>query len=325
MNTQKRQYCMWAVGIEASDLERIHACMDENHRLEVLPDGMLPTLQDADRDEPVLLWMGQRFWRRVERREGSPFRFLEHIPRVLVLPASCSCADLEEALDDGFQDVLRGTESPEKIHKIVRRSLEMGNVFRDMERMTREILMHRELLTRKSDVFSFLQNFIIRVSKSDSRLTMLNEARDVLSELFPVAAMHAALWGPELEGSVSVHLCLDAASSASADPAIKAWTELLLSTAKGLVGSNASAPKVTVYFRGGEASLPPAPDTRRIFMLPLSAGERLYGVLALLLTREMPLGRDQVLALDAATTHLAARLRSAEPAQQAVPGLPIAI
>ena len=191
-----------------------------------------------------------------------------------------------------------------------------------MERMTREILLDRELLTRKSDVFAFLRDFIVRVSKGTDTAHILAEARDALCSLLPVTAMHAAVWGPERDGSVPMHLYLDAEREKNAvahvSPAVRAWTELLLGTATALAPFGGATPALRTHYTGNadvsgaltEADL--LPDMRRTVLLPLCAGGLFCGVLALLLERECPVGRDQVSALDAATTHLAVLLRGVE-------------
>ena len=194
MNTQTPIYRMWSVGLSARDLERIRACMDAGHSLTPLSEETPPTPEDAARDKPVLVWIGESFHRKLLREKAPCARFLEPIPRVLVLSEDCSPAEIEDALDRGFADVLRGTGNSERIHRILRRSLEKGNARRDRERMMREILMNRELLSRKSDVFSFLLDFVLQTSACATREAALNAARESLSALFPLAAMHVALW-----------------------------------------------------------------------------------------------------------------------------------
>lgn len=325
-------YRMWSVGLNPLDLARIRACMDANHSLVVLSEDAPPALDDVERDKPVLLWMSQAFRERFLREDRAPIRHLEPIPKVLVLPETCSCAELEEALDAGFQDVLRGTEHSERIHRLLRRSLEKGNIRRDMDRMMREILMHRELLGRKSDTFTFLKDFIVRVSKGGTRMDILRETRDVLSELLPVTAMHVAVWGTEEEGTVPMHLCFDAMEDADvASPVVRAWTELLLGTITGLAPFCGATPCLTMFYRGDPAPRVRdmgeelRPDMRRTLLLPLCAGDVFCGVLALLLEYECPLGRDEVQALDAATAHLAVLLRTVGiPTRNSRPDMSIA-
>lgn len=318
MIAQAPSYCMWALGVEPRDVECIRACMGDNHRLAVLPDVVLPSLEEAEKEDPVLLWIGQRCWRRLVDEGGIPVRYLEYVPRVLVLPRECPPCELKEAVNSGFQEVLLGTERTERIHEILRRSLEWSNMRRDMERMSREIMLDRELLLRKGDVFAFLRDFVSRVSASGETPRMLAEARDVLGELLPITAMHTAIWGPQRSGTVPMHLYLEAPETDSdGEPSdtVRAWTELLLGTATALAPFGGATPCLCTHYSGlfpgnGLCEAERRPDMCRTLLLPLCLGEVFCGVIALLLEREYPLGRDQVSALDAATKHLAVLLRS---------------
>lgn len=321
MNTQLPIYRMWSVGLCSHDLERIRACMDAGHSLIPLSEDAPPTQEDVTRDKPVLVWMGESFHRKL-LRGGTPLaRFLEPIPRILVLPEDCSPADIEDALDRGFADVLRGTRNSERIHRILRRSLEKGNMHRDMERMMREILMNRELLSRKSEVFAFLLDFVLHTSSCATRGAALSAAKESLSGLVPLVAMHAALWNGEEDKAPE--LCFDAPSESLADDAaalpdqlsgtLHAWAHFLISAVESFFPDR-KVPAPRFFYREAdapaEAPLSNAlrPDTRRMLLLPLCSGEACLGALALLLEREYPLGRDEAVALDAAATHLAALL-----------------
>lgn len=333
MNTQLPIYRMWSVGLCARDMERIRACMDAGHSLIPLSEDTPPTQEDVDRDKPVLVWMGKSFHQKL-LRDGVPLaRFLAPIPRVLVLPEDCSPADFEEALDKGFADVLRGTRNSERIHRILRRSLEKGNLHRDMERMMREILMNRELLARKSEVFAFLLDFVLQTSSCATRERMLNAARESLSGLVPLAALHMALWNGEEDETPDLYL--DArrdslAAGAELCPArlpgaLRAWAQFLIGAVESFFPER-KAPAPRFFYRETDASdhCPPGtdlrPDTQRILLLPLCFGEACRGALALLLEREYPLGRDEAVALDAAATHLAALLAAnAQPESSAYP------
>lgn len=346
MNTQTPIYRMWSVGLSARDQERIRACMDAGHSLTSLSEETPPTPEDAARDKPVIVWMGESFHRKLLREKVPCARFLEPIPRVLVLSEDCSPAAIEDALDRGFADVLRGTGNSERIHRILRRSLEKGNARRDMERMMREILMNRELLSRKSDVFAFLLDFVLQTSACATREAALNAARESLCALIPLAAMHVALWNGEKDDALD--LCLDARQDAQLDvrqvvapntadaapasgvcregsahapdlarlpDALRAWTTFLIGAVESFFPSR-KAPALRLFYRGDAPDAVDAhamgnelrPDTRRILLLPLCSGEVCRGALALLLEAEYPLGRDEAVALDAAAAHLAALL-----------------
>ena len=323
MSAKIREYPMWSLGLAETDKNRLQACTGANHVLLELSEDALPTLEDAEQSEPVLLWLGAAAWRRLEQRPSAETAFMDHLSRVLVLEPGCPRADLEDALAGGFQDVLIGTEKSERIHEVLRRSLEVSNMYQDMGRMTRELLMNRELIARKSDVFSFLQECVSHISKATSTVERLEATRERLAMIMPVASMHTAFWRPQVDGSVSMHLHLDTAPEKTTDPeqfspAVKEWSDLLFSTAASLAPFPGAPFKLHIEYSGNQVKPMPRlrkdnqPDTRRTLLLPLCAGGVLHGVTAILLTREYHPGRDQVLAMDAAMSHLAAMLNPTE-------------
>ena len=85
---------MWGMGLEPLDLERIQGCLGSKHCLKVLDEADPPTLRDAERDEPVLFWIGYSFWKTLSDGKKDEARFMAHLPRVLLLPADCPAGDL---------------------------------------------------------------------------------------------------------------------------------------------------------------------------------------------------------------------------------------
>lgn len=323
MTAKIRSHCMWSLGLNAQEVELIRTAMGRTHHLIVLSEEVEPTHADAERDEPVLVWIGQRFWQRC-RTTDAGFHFMDHLSRVLVLTADVPRDELEAALSGGFQDVLCGVPTVERLHEVLRRSLEVSNIYEDMERMTRELLLNRELLMRKEDVFAFLQNFVSSVSKVASTENVLAAARTALAEFLPLGAMHLAIWKQQEEG-VAMQLYLDSPASElgagqDSEDSTRVWSELLLSTAAALAPGMGANLHITTHYTETDSvdGRLHDPDSRRTLLLPLCTGGVFCGVLALFFTREHPLGRDQVLALDAAMNHLGMVLQTATRSPLAV-------
>lgn len=349
--TRTRTYQIWCLGLDSKEVDNIRACAGVNHQIVVLPEDGLPVPEDIEREDPALLWLGRDCWRRflalrsVETTDDdglfpgtSVGRFLEYVPQVLVLPEDCSREDLELALDGGFQDVVRGVLNENRIYEILSRSLEVSNIHRDMDRMTREILLNRELLTRKSDVLSFLLHFMREIIPGSDRALLLEDVRNCLAELLPVEAMHGVFWRQETDGLFHVELRMElpgesdtpiasgttdyfqgsTALDGSVFPDMRQfWADVLLETVGSLLPIPASRYRVTHICSlpvsaesGVSATCVALPDPARVVILPLGTGEHAIGALALLLTEECPLGRDQALALDAAMRHLVGVLSS---------------
>ncbi len=305
-------YCMWSLGLDAVGIEQLRAAMGRLHHLVVLSEESLPTQDDADRDEPALIWIGHRFWSRMSEN-NTPFHFMEHLSRVLVLPSAATQEDFIRALQGGFQDVLLEPLSRERIHNVIARSLEVCNIHEDLERMTRELLLNRDLLFRKEEIFSFLTQFIARISVCSGMEEILAESRAVLTMILPVAGMHLAVWKQGVDKN-AVHLYLDVPEAAdSARTHAASWSDLLLSSAGALSPEMSSNWQIITHYNREFEPLKNQenmPDSRRTLLLPLCLNGQSCGVLALFLDKEYILGRDQVMALDVAMTHLALTLQS---------------
>lgn len=307
--TRIRTYQVWCLGLDAGDSERIRSCAGKNHQLVVLDEGALPSSEDIERDEPVLLWMTRKAWRRFHDIHAD--RFLEGMPKILLLPRDCAREDLERAVNSGFQEIVLGELSETKVHDILCRSLEVSNVYRDMDRMTHEILLERELLSRKSDVLAFLLDFVRTISGASETSALLARVRLSLDNLLPIEALHAAFWRQQSDNAfcVSLHMDLPKENNngeAGLSDAEKAWSALLLGAASSSVSVPESMLRTSITLHPlTTSSSCILPEQGRVLILPLTAGNISCGILAVLISQEYPLSRDEALALDAAMCHLA--------------------
>lgn len=307
--TRIRTYQVWCLGLDAGDSERIRSCAGKNHQLVDLDEGALPSSEDIERDEPVLLWMTREAWRRFDNMHAD--RFLEGMPKILLLPQDCGRKDLELAVSSGFQEIVLGELSEARVHDVLCRSLEVSNVYRDMDRMTHEILLERELLSRKSDVLAFLLEFVRTLSGSSEPSALLEKVRLSLDKLLPIEALHAAFWRQRTDDAFCVDLYMDlptenGSGEEGLSDAEKAWSALLLRAVSSSLSVCESMLQASVTLHPlTKSPSRVSPDPGRVLVLPLAAGNVSCGILALLISQEYPLSRDEALALDAAMCHLA--------------------
>lgn len=304
---KQRQHLMWFVGLDSGDESLIRKTAGTDYRLEELDLASLLDTALFEREDPSILWLSAAAWEQLGQTPATERKHLDLVPRILVLGADYTQADLEHALDDNFADVVKQPLTRARVLDVLHRAVETRNLYQDIYRMTREILLERELLTRKNDVLSFLVTFLTRAAESLDVIDILRNARESLALMLPVGAVHAATWPTSHNETAEANLFVDATSGSTKH---KAWTDLLLEAAHKL------SPRQIVGYRTREfprrkGITTGEPEPGRVLLLPLAHSGQSFGALAVLLEAECSLGKDQAQALESAMNHLALALRNA--------------
>lgn len=261
--------------------------MDSRHLAELL-DSFASSREE--KEEPLLLWLGSKAWLHLAKETPDLMRRLSYLPVVLLLSENPEPHLLEEALDAGFQQVLRAPLQKKHVHEALSRALEVRNLYQDMSRMSREILMTRELLNRKSEVCALMLRLFSVVSEAEDARDLLRRCGDELRSLLDLRGIHALWWGGGREvfafiGQDDASNRLDAASS-------RAWCEFLLGEAPAEIRTMS----VQLICCGGSTG---SPDAGKVLWLPLETRGNRQGMLALMFVHPLLAGRDMALALDA--------------------------
>ena len=278
----------------------------------LLPPGDLEKMSDDGKTgQPHVLWVSSSCGKALDLLPDNMLQHVAAAPKVLLLEPGYSLADFEAACDDGFTDMLRPPLSRERVADIMRRSLEAHAMHYDMECMTREILLERELLERKNDILSFLVGFLANSTESLDITYLLQTAYASLEKLLPVRAMHAVLWDRDEGGSpqLSLHICAPEESKAH-----EVWREELLEHARRAVGPSFAVTEINRLTLHGQqehwSRMPP--EAKNLLTLPLVCGNESLGILVLTAFMERHLGRDQALALDSAIRHFSLSIKNAK-------------
>ena len=312
----------WGIGLKPEQAAFLRRALGREHELVLLPSGSLSgSLNGADdtslldSSQPFVLWMSSACAKELEQASDAVVQHLAAAPKVLLLDSGYSLEDFESADDYGFTDILRPALSRERVADIMRRSLETHALHHDMECMTREILLERELLERKNEILEFLVGFLANATESLDLTYLLQTAYSGLKKLLPVRAMHAVLWEHSEECSplLSLHICAPEGSSAH-----QAWRETLLEHARHMIGPAFAVTEISRLHLQDQSKQWAArlPDEKNILALPLICGSEHLGVLMLVTSMERHLGRDQALALDSAIRHFALSLKNAQRFRQ---------
>jgi diguanylate cyclase (GGDEF)-like protein len=212
-------------------------------------------------------------------------------------------------LENGFLSAVSEPLTDKKIRDVIFRAKEVKSLYDDIFRMTREIMLERELLARKTDLVLFLNRILTRASESLDPIVILDNAREDLELLLPLHGLMGALWQPGEGGALEAELFLESDMEQAAE---RHWTEQLLRQAAKIAGKPMHSYKAS--FLDGAAAhepagVPTAPED--LITLPLRAGGQMFGLLVLYRAKGRALGKDQVQALYASINHLALALKNA--------------
>lgn len=266
-----------------------------------------PRQRDMNKESPLVVFILQSAWKELPENVTRSLRDWETPQRALILDIERG-GELDDLTSEGFLTAVGLPLTSKKIRDVIFRAKEVKSLYDDIFRMTREIMMEREILSRKTDVLMFLNRFLARATESLDQSTIIIRAREDLNLLFPIRALHAAVWSGGGEMPLEAEFFLDADLPVAAE---EGWTEYLLSRIAKLAGETVTGYQIN-YIAQTDHEIAAAPfDPKGVILLPLRAAGHTFGCLAIDGGKDRPLGKDQVDALHAAVNHLSLAMRNA--------------
>lgn len=300
----------WGIGLSEEQATLLRATLGEDHELILYTDAAHIAENASKRTAPYVVWLSAAASRDLNGLPQALARHGETAAIALLLDQNYSLEDFERACDYGIAEILRPPLTREQIAEVMRRALEVRAVHDDIDCMTREIMLERELLERKNEILSFLVNFLTGTTENLDLEHLLLTAYKGITVLLPARAMNVVLWDRDPDGLASLSLYTSASPGTEAHAA---WRELLLEQARLSLGKRCSVTEESclplhgkIYAASGEM-----PSEGTLLCLPLICDSKSLGMLLLLLDTDKHLGRDQALALDSALRHLALSIKNA--------------
>ena len=300
----------WGIGLSAEQAAILRNTLGEEHQLTLLSREDWPAVQEESLPAPHIIWMASHCSRDMAAAPESMRKRLSSIPKVILLDDGYSLEDFESACDEGGTEIIRPPLSRTRIMEIVRRSLESQALHHDIECMTREILLERELLERKNDLLSFLVKFLTTSTESLDLEYLLQTAYKGFCALLPIRALHVLLWEHRAGATPSLSLFI---SSPEDSKACASWRETLLGHAREAVGPLFSVEEIRHLQLHEQPSQwsESQPEDGAVLCLPLQTGKEQFGILLMQTATDRHLGKDQVQALDSAMRHLSLSIKNA--------------
>lgn len=307
MSENNTNTLFWGLGLSDIECRKIESAAPGYH-VRNFSAGTLPGDEDLADDAPFLIWIPTRVWTALD--DDLKSAILEWDPAQKVLVAdNKEVLDAERLLDLGFLSVLRFPLNANKVQETLYRAREVHTLYEDIVRMTREIALEREILSRKTDYLMFLNQFMAKASESLNPATILTQARRDLCTLFEVGAVQGIFWQESGTEFVESEIFLTFQEDADIQ---EQWVEMLLQSATRLSGVNVTSYQMTYLM---DADAPSGNDARptagRVIMMPLKAGGKEFGSLALLTPEPVKLTRQQRDVLHSAVNHLGLALKNA--------------
>ena len=296
----------WGIGLSDIERRKLEASAP-GYAVRNWPLGALPGDEDMEGDSPFLIWIPARVWSQLEPAYRSAVMEWDP-PQKVLLATVDDPLDVERLLDQGFLSVLRLPLESDKVSEILYRAREVHALYDDIVRMTREIALEREILSRKTDYLIFLNDFMAKASQSLNPASILTQARRDLCTLFPVSAMQCIFWQHSAGETVESEIFLTFQEDSDAQ---EEWIEMLLESASRLSGKRVDGYQMTYLMDSDAGGAGMAPQAGRVIMMPLKAGGDDFGTLALLTPEPVRLSRQQRDVLRSAISHLGLALKNA--------------
>lgn len=298
----RNELIMWGIGLTELEAQAIRHAARGRARLETWSGDTLPEADDLDRDEPFLVLATWSAW----GRASQAVPVLEGVTRAVILSEDADAEDVQNATASGADAAIQMPMEQESVTAVIERAISVRRLYDDIYRMTQEIVLERELLSRKNEQLKFINGFLARTAESMDPVELLGIAHTELSKLVDIGALHACIWGPQDDAVFEAELFLAENISASSR---QGWCNLLLESAASLSSRKLKDYRIVQLPAHGRIVRPPSKG--RTLILPLKAAGEVFGCIAIAGSINYSLGRDQVELMHSAVSHLGLALRNA--------------
>ncbi|WP_320006729.1 GGDEF domain-containing protein [Maridesulfovibrio sp.] len=309
MKRGNRPELLWGFGLNTAEVGKIEDSLGPGFFLRNFSERSLPGEKElSNKDKPAATWIPQRVWDELPEERRSAYRNLESTQRILIQDEAKS-TDLERVLEDGFLAVVSSPLTSSKVQDALFRAKEISGLYGDLYRMTEEIILERELLSRKTEQLQFLNTVLSNATERLEVGNILGQAAEDLRMLLPVYSVQGAFWnvlptGKHLDADIFIN-------PGQVESVQKEWVELMIENVVALSGMEVSSYNMAETVPAVSSNMVYSPESGRILALPLVARGDKFGCLVMLCERNVRLAKDQVSTLNAAVNHLSLALSNA--------------
>lgn len=298
-----------ALGMNRQERQKIQSLLGDEPRLHSCQLGEVgPPRQIEQEEEPLLALIPWRVWKKLPA-SSHPFTFQSAEHMVVLDPSGQSGASRSSEF---FAHCVLAVLPPETKEPEVKKALDQARECRDagsqLQHMSREIELDRELLARKNTQLSFLNTLMHHANQNLQLEHILKQAALDLELIVSLQALATVFWFPDRNGARTQPLLyvpdsLDASQR-------RAMIASLLAEAQATDPSLPAGYEVQ-SFPAPKTTAPEAIDPESRLTFPLCMGNHCFGLLALHVKDTTRLGRDTSSTLSLAANHLGLVLHNA--------------
>jgi len=314
MRHQSGSEIIIALGMNRQERQKIQALLGDEPRLHSCQLGEVSPPRQIEQEEPLLAIIPWRVWKKLPT-SSHPFTFQSAEHMVVLDPSGQSGASRSSEF---FAHCVLAVLPPETKEPEVKKALDQARECRDagsqLQHMSREIELDRELLARKNTQLSFLNTLMHHANQNLQLEHILKQAALDLELIVSLQALSTVFWFPDRNGARTQPLLylpdnLDAPQHRDMIASLLAEAE---AREPGLpLGSSVQS------YPAPKATAPGAIDPESRLTFPLCMGNDCFGLLALHLENPAGIGRDTSSTLSLAANHLGLVLHNALRLEQA--------
>ena len=306
----KRPELMWGLGLSDQLKKQVEMGVGPGFYVRNFPAGAFPWSKELTQDEkPSAAWIPWSVWASMPEYRKEEYRNQDSTQRILIQDEGDTPLEIEQVLSEGFLTVVRTPLTRPKVQDAVFRAKEVTSMYSDIYRMTEEILLERELLSRKTDQLMFLNKILASATESLDPATILMNAKETLSLVLPVKMLHAVFWSHQQDSDVAdVEIFLNGKMSPDNE---SLWVQHLMASAADMGSGPVNGFQILHVDPARRPEFALTPKGGRLVTMPLAAGQETFGCLVLLCEPDYRLGKDQVETFRSAVNHLGLALRNA--------------
>lgn len=309
MKRGSRPELLWGFGLNSSEAGKIEDSLGPGFFLRNFSERSLPGEKELSNNEkPAATWIPQRVWEMLPEDRRTAYRNLDSTQRILIQDGQNN-ADLEQVLEDGFLAVVSSPLTSSKVQDALFRAKEISGLYGDLYRMTEEIILERELLSRKTEQLMFLNTVLSNAAERLEVADILGQAAEDLKMLLPVYSVQGAFWNvlPTVK-HIDAEIFINPGQVESVQ---SEWVELMIENVVALSGMDVASYNMSETVPASGNNMVYSPGAGRVLALPLIARGEKFGCLVMLCERNVRLAKDQVATLNAAVNHLSLALSNA--------------
>ncbi|WP_462323598.1 sensor domain-containing diguanylate cyclase [Desulfoplanes sp.] len=260
---------------------------------------------------PCLTIMSLTQWASLARQQRKEISESEPNNLVLLLNGSEPAKNygIEDIIAQHFLDTISLPLTGTKIESCLAKAREITTVYDDIYNMTNEIMLERELLSRKNEQLDFLNKILTKASKSLDPGEIINQAGRDLNILLEVESVMGIFWNNDAPAFMSAEIFVPPNIG---ERVRDEWIGYLLDQAER--HSRYAVKTYQVDLLEKDPTLfkrIDCPEPSTLIQLPLIWDGKTFGVLFVISNQAGLLGRDKVAVLHAVGNHLALALRNA--------------